>query len=217
MYSEVGMVIAVMVLYSEEHAEKRLSEAGVSRAVFVCSSGRRSPPCTSSSWMCLITRWTPDIWTWSVRRSWTTSTRKGASRKLLTLALQLTHQCVSFRLPGDSRTRIGFVTFDSTIHFYNLGEGLSQPQMLVVSELDGKHVLPSGTDVCSLWSELTVGRSSLRCVLTDAGQPCGQPERMQRGEWASGTTPRATDASLNALLVVVAGAGSADESAADVQ
>ncbi|XP_014448631.1 protein transport protein Sec24B [Tupaia chinensis] len=40
------------------------------------------------------------------------------------------------KLPGDSRTRIGLVTFDSTIHFYNLQEGLSQPQMLVVSDVD---------------------------------------------------------------------------------
>uniref|UniRef100_A0A665VTC7 SEC24 homolog B, COPII coat complex component n=1 Tax=Echeneis naucrates TaxID=173247 RepID=A0A665VTC7_ECHNA len=40
------------------------------------------------------------------------------------------------KLPGDTRTRIGFLTFDSTIHFYNLQEGLSQPQMLVVSDID---------------------------------------------------------------------------------
>ncbi|KAM9457408.1 protein transport protein Sec24B isoform 1-T1 [Clarias gariepinus] len=40
------------------------------------------------------------------------------------------------KLPGDSRTRIGFLTFDSTIHFYNLQEGLSQPQMLIVSDID---------------------------------------------------------------------------------
>ncbi|KAM9540659.1 protein transport protein Sec24A-like isoform 5-T5 [Salvelinus alpinus] len=39
-------------------------------------------------------------------------------------------------LPGDSRTKIGFITFDSTIHFYNLQEGLSQPQMLVVSDIE---------------------------------------------------------------------------------
>ncbi|KTG03164.1 hypothetical protein cypCar_00016100 [Cyprinus carpio] len=49
--------------------------------------------------------------------------------------------CQSFldnleKLPGDTRTRIGFVTFDSTVHFYNLQEGLSQPQMLVVSDID---------------------------------------------------------------------------------
>uniref|UniRef100_A0A4W6CF70 SEC24 homolog B, COPII coat complex component n=1 Tax=Lates calcarifer TaxID=8187 RepID=A0A4W6CF70_LATCA len=41
------------------------------------------------------------------------------------------------KLPGDTRTRVGFLTFDSTIHFYNLQEGLSQPQMLVVSDIDG--------------------------------------------------------------------------------
>uniref|UniRef100_A0A8C1EGM7 SEC24 homolog B, COPII coat complex component n=1 Tax=Cyprinus carpio carpio TaxID=630221 RepID=A0A8C1EGM7_CYPCA len=40
------------------------------------------------------------------------------------------------KLPGDTRTHIGFVTFDSTVHFYNLQEGLSQPQMLVVSDID---------------------------------------------------------------------------------
>uniref|UniRef100_A0A8C4X909 SEC24 homolog A, COPII coat complex component n=1 Tax=Erpetoichthys calabaricus TaxID=27687 RepID=A0A8C4X909_ERPCA len=39
-------------------------------------------------------------------------------------------------LPGDMRTKIGFITFDSTIHFYNLQEGLSQPQMLVVSDIE---------------------------------------------------------------------------------
>ncbi|XP_041845495.1 protein transport protein Sec24B [Melanotaenia boesemani] len=40
------------------------------------------------------------------------------------------------KMPGDTRTRVGFLTFDSTIHFYNLQEGLSQPQMLVVSDID---------------------------------------------------------------------------------
>uniref|UniRef100_A0A8C1IM17 SEC24 homolog B, COPII coat complex component n=1 Tax=Cyprinus carpio TaxID=7962 RepID=A0A8C1IM17_CYPCA len=45
------------------------------------------------------------------------------------------------KLPGDTRTHIGFVTFDSTVHFYNLQEGLSQPQMLVVSDIDGNHLV----------------------------------------------------------------------------
>ncbi|KAM9312521.1 protein transport protein Sec24A [Gastrophryne carolinensis] len=39
-------------------------------------------------------------------------------------------------LPGNTRTKIAFITFDSTIHFYSLQEGLSQPQMLVVSDID---------------------------------------------------------------------------------
>ena len=42
------------------------------------------------------------------------------------------------RLPGDSRTQIGFMTFNTSIHFFNLQEGLSQPQMLVVSDVDGE-------------------------------------------------------------------------------
>ncbi|XP_070613990.1 protein transport protein Sec24B isoform X2 [Erythrolamprus reginae] len=40
------------------------------------------------------------------------------------------------KLPGDTRTKIGFITFDSTVQFYNLQDGLSQPQMLIVSEID---------------------------------------------------------------------------------
>uniref|UniRef100_A0A8C5M3Y0 SEC24 homolog B, COPII coat complex component n=1 Tax=Leptobrachium leishanense TaxID=445787 RepID=A0A8C5M3Y0_9ANUR len=40
------------------------------------------------------------------------------------------------RLRGDSRTKIGFITFDSKVHFYNLQEDLSQPQMLIVSDLE---------------------------------------------------------------------------------
>lgn len=42
------------------------------------------------------------------------------------------------KLPGDSRTQIGFIAFDRAIHFFNLAEGLSQPQMLTVSDIDGK-------------------------------------------------------------------------------
>ena len=41
------------------------------------------------------------------------------------------------QLPGDARTHIGVLTFDRSLHFYNLAEGLSQPQMLVVSDVDG--------------------------------------------------------------------------------
>ncbi|OVA19902.1 zinc finger protein [Macleaya cordata] len=39
-------------------------------------------------------------------------------------------------LPGFPRTQIGFLTFDSTLHFYNLKSSLTQPQMMVVSDLD---------------------------------------------------------------------------------
>jgi protein transport protein SEC24 len=36
-------------------------------------------------------------------------------------------------LPGAPRTQVGVITYDSTIHFYNLKSTLSQPQMMVVS------------------------------------------------------------------------------------
>ncbi|KAG6622779.1 protein transporter Sec24 [Phytophthora cinnamomi] len=39
-------------------------------------------------------------------------------------------------LPGAPRTRVGFLTYDSTIHFYNLKSTLKAPQMMVVADLD---------------------------------------------------------------------------------
>ncbi len=35
------------------------------------------------------------------------------------------------QLPGDDRTQVGFVTFDSGVHFYNLKSTLRAPQMMV--------------------------------------------------------------------------------------
>lgn len=40
------------------------------------------------------------------------------------------------KLPGDSRAQIGFIAYDRALHFFNLAEGLSQPQMLTVSDID---------------------------------------------------------------------------------
>ena len=34
-------------------------------------------------------------------------------------------------LMANERTMIGFLTFDTSLHFYNLKAGLAQPQMLV--------------------------------------------------------------------------------------
>lgn len=50
------------------------------------------------------------------------------------------------RLPGTPRTQIGFITFDSTIHFYNLKSSLSAPQMLVVSDVSDL-ILPLPEDL----------------------------------------------------------------------
>ena len=38
-------------------------------------------------------------------------------------------------LASNSRAQIGFITFDSQVHFYNLKSSLSAPQMLVVSDV----------------------------------------------------------------------------------
>jgi protein transport protein SEC24 len=40
------------------------------------------------------------------------------------------------KLPGDARTSIGFLCYDSALYYFNLAEGLSQPQMLCVPDLE---------------------------------------------------------------------------------
>lgn len=39
-------------------------------------------------------------------------------------------------MPGGERLQIGIVTYDTSVHYYNLNSTLSQPQMLVVSDLE---------------------------------------------------------------------------------
>ncbi|KAJ8377863.1 hypothetical protein AAFF_G00250950 [Aldrovandia affinis] len=66
------------------------------------------------------------------------------------------------KLPGDTRALVGFVTFDSTIHFYNLQEGLSQPQMLVVSDIHDIFIPTPDT----LLVNLKEGKELVRDLLT---------------------------------------------------
>lgn len=40
------------------------------------------------------------------------------------------------KIPGDSRTQIGFITYASTVQFYNLAENLNQPHQMVVSDIE---------------------------------------------------------------------------------
>ncbi|XP_059670933.1 protein transport protein SEC24 A [Cornus florida] len=54
---------------------------------------------------------------------------------MLEVVAQTIKSCLD-RLPGFPRTQIGFITFDSTIHFYNMKSTLTQPQMMVVADLD---------------------------------------------------------------------------------
>lgn len=39
-------------------------------------------------------------------------------------------------LPGDARTQIGFVAYDSALHFYSLSEGQNQPHEMTVLDID---------------------------------------------------------------------------------
>lgn len=64
-------------------------------------------------------------------------------------------------LPGSSRTQFGLITFDSTIHFYNLKSSLKAPQMLVVSDLNDP-VLPLPED---LLVNLQESRSVIEALL----------------------------------------------------
>merc|ERR1711988_935592 len=43
---------------------------------------------------------------------------------------------LSEQIPGGQRAQMGIITFDTSLHFYNLNPNLSQPQMLVVSDLE---------------------------------------------------------------------------------
>nr|NVI77997.1 Sec24AB ortholog [Cucujiformia] len=39
-------------------------------------------------------------------------------------------------IPGDSRTQVGFITYDSCLHFFMFAEGLSQPHEMVVIDIE---------------------------------------------------------------------------------
>jgi protein transport protein SEC24 len=40
------------------------------------------------------------------------------------------------KLPGETRTQVGFVTYNSSVHMYNLRDTLRAPQQLVLPDLD---------------------------------------------------------------------------------
>ncbi|KAI8388009.1 Sec23/Sec24 trunk domain-containing protein [Radiomyces spectabilis] len=66
------------------------------------------------------------------------------------------------RIPNqENRTKIGIITVDSALHFYNLNPNLSEPQMLVVSDLEDVFV-PSPAD---LLVNLTESKEILKSLL----------------------------------------------------
>lgn len=39
-------------------------------------------------------------------------------------------------MPGDARTQVGFVAYNSAVHFYSLAEGFNQPHEITVVDID---------------------------------------------------------------------------------
>lgn len=65
----------------------------------------------------------------------------------------------------DNRTKVGFITYDNTIHFYNLNSNLTEPQILVVSDLDDVFI-PVPDD---LLVNLTESRTVIESFLNKLG------------------------------------------------
>jgi protein transport protein SEC24 len=63
------------------------------------------------------------------------------------------------RLPGEERTQIGIMTFDTTLHFYNLSSAL--PQMMVVPEIDETFIPMPDDLLCNLAERKDNARSLL--------------------------------------------------------
>ncbi len=59
---------------------------------------------------------------------------QAVSSGMLATAIATIKGCLD-NLQGGERTQVGFITFDKSIHFYNLKSTLQQPQMLVVSDV----------------------------------------------------------------------------------
>jgi protein transport protein SEC24 len=42
-------------------------------------------------------------------------------------------------LPGDARAQVGFIAFNSAVHFYNIAENFNQPHEITVLDVDGNY------------------------------------------------------------------------------
>lgn len=39
-------------------------------------------------------------------------------------------------LPGDARTQVGFIAYNSSVHFYSIAEGFNQPHEITIVDID---------------------------------------------------------------------------------
>ena len=56
------------------------------------------------------------------------------------------------QLPGDARTQVGFLCYDSSLYFFNLSDSLLQPQMMVVPDIDGWCLFLEHVSVCIIYN-----------------------------------------------------------------
>jgi protein transport protein SEC24 len=61
------------------------------------------------------------------------------STGIVKLAAEMVKQCLD-RLPGEGRTKVGVITFDSKLHFYDLSQ--PRPHMQVCCEVSDVYVPP---------------------------------------------------------------------------
>eukprot|EP01084_Bolivina_argentea_P102295 183266_1 len=88
---------------------------------------------------------------------------QAVSSGMLATAIATIKGCLD-NLQGGERTQIGFITFDKSIHFYNLKSTLQQPQMLVVSDVMD-FLLPCPEDLLVNLSESRAMVDSLLGIL----------------------------------------------------
>lgn len=42
-------------------------------------------------------------------------------------------------MPGDARTQVGFIAYNSELHFYGISEGYNQPHEMTVTDIEGNY------------------------------------------------------------------------------
>ena len=64
-------------------------------------------------------------------------------------------------LPGDARAQVGFIAFNSAVHFYNIAENFNQTHEITVLEVEGKYFLALKTHISILFIHLHAINSKL--------------------------------------------------------
>jgi protein transport protein SEC24 len=96
------------------------------------------------------------------------------------------------RLPGDSRTLFGLMTFDRNIHFYNMLSSLAQFQMMTVSDLDDVFLPVPG----SLLVNLKENKEMIKNVLEEL------PKMFAQNAWIDSALGAAMSAACKILSPV---------------